>query len=239
MRWLGVMLICMAASLPWSGPAFADAGQITHLSGALLVRRADGQTRFLSVRSEVREGDILATPDNSYARVRFTDGSDVVLRSNSQLRIDQFKYEEQAPERDSIALSLIKGGMRSITGLLARRNADRYKLATPTATVGIRGTVFGAQFCNNDCAGIQAPSGRALENGLHLDVSDGRIVVTTQAGSREFGIGEFGFVANLGALPVQVPPEQGFRVEAPRQTLSQSIGAGAVGKTQDLECAVR
>ncbi|OGA68992.1 MAG: hypothetical protein A3G81_08320 [Betaproteobacteria bacterium RIFCSPLOWO2_12_FULL_65_14] len=234
--WLAIVLL----AAQWPAEALALSGEVTHLSGAVLARRADGQTRILTVRSTVDEGDILATADNSFARVRFPDGTDLVMRPNSQIRIDAYKYEEAAPERDNVIFSLIKGGLRTVTGLLAKRNPNKYRLATPTATVGIRGTLFGTQFCNDDCAGLQTPSGRPLENGLHVDVSDGAIIISTNAGSQEFRIGEFGYVANINVLPVHIPPEQGFRVQAPALALGQVVAAGAgIGRANDLECAVR
>jgi len=235
-----LLAIVLALMAQWPAQALALTGEITHLSGALLARRADGQTRILSIKSAVEEGDILATAENTYARIRFADGTDIVMRPSSQLRIDAYKYEASAPERDNVLFSLIKGGLRTVTGLLGRRNSAKYRLATPTATVGIRGTVFGTQYCNNDCAGIQTPSGRPLDNGLHVDVSDGTVIVTTNAGSLEFRVGEFGYVGGIDLLPVHIAPEQGFRVQAPGPVLGQVLAAGAgLGKANDLECAVR
>jgi hypothetical protein len=218
--------------------ALALAGQITHLSGAVVAQRPDGVSRILSVRSEVNEGDLLVTAANSYARVKFSDGTEVVMRPNSQLKIEAYRYEELAPERDNFLLSLVKGGMRAVTGLLARRSAAKMTVAAPNATIGIRGTHFGALFCNNDCVDIPTPTGAPPANGLHVDVADGRIVVSTQVGSTEFSVGQFGYVAAPTVLPVQVPPNQGTRVPLPPQSLNQSIQGGTVGKAQDLECRI-
>ena len=43
------------------------------------VRRADGSTRFLSVKSNVTEGDTLVTAQGTYARMKFADGGEVVV----------------------------------------------------------------------------------------------------------------------------------------------------------------
>jgi hypothetical protein len=234
-----ISLVLALAGAFLAEAALALSGEITHLSGAVVARRADGQSRILSVRSEVREGDLLLTAENAYARVKWTDGGEVVLRPNTQLRIDAYRYEEGRPQQDNVLFSLIKGGLRSVTGLLARRNPASFRLATPTATVGIRGTHFGALFCANDCAGVPTPAGGAPANGLHLDVSDGVIVAFNPAGSVEVRIGQFGFVATLADRPVLVPPEQGVRVLLPSAVLNQSIQGGTVGKGGDLECRVQ
>ena len=229
---LGVVLCAQDAA--------ALVGEVTHLSGAAIARHTDGQSRILSLRSEVREGDLIATAENTYVRLKFADGGDFVLRPNSQLKIDAYSYSEQRPESDNIAFALIKGGMRSVTGLLAKRNPANFRLATPTATVGIRGTHFGALVCNNDCSGIHAVGGGTPANGLHVDVSDGVIVVTSKGGAAEFRAGQFGYVASQIALPVIVPPNQGTRIDPPPLMLNQNQqGGGSVGKSGDSECTVR
>lgn len=229
--------VLVLAALPQL--ALALSGEITNISGAVIARHADGTSRLLSIRSAVNEGDLLVTADNSYARVKFTDGAEVVLRPGTQLKIDAYRFEERDPAGDGFFVSLLKGGMRSVTGALARRNPERASYTTPTATIGIRGTHFGALFCNNDCANVPAPGGGPPANGLHVDVADGRIIVTSRAGAREFSIGEFGFVASPGVVPVPVPANRGIRVGLPPQASSTSVpGSRGLGKAGALECAI-
>ena len=114
-------LLALALDSPL--PAFAaSAGEVTHLSGAVVARKPDGQSRILSVKSNVEEGDVLATAENSYARVKFGDGTEAVLRPATQVKIDRFNFEEQKPQADGMVLSLLKGGLRAVTGLVGRRN---------------------------------------------------------------------------------------------------------------------
>lgn len=232
------LLLALAAVCPRF--ALAQVGEVTHLSGATVARGADGRSRILSIKSAVNEGDLLATTENTYVRIKFSDGGEMVLRPHSQLKIDAYRYEAQRPAGDNVVFSLLKGGLRSVTGLLARRNPASYRLAAPSATIGIRGTHYGALVCNNDCAGVSGPGGGQPANGLHIDVSDGVIVVTTRAGATEFRIGEYGYVANQNVLPVLVPPSQGTRVNLPPQVLNQTIVAGGgIGRVQDAECQIR
>ena len=85
----------------------------------------DGQTqpRLLATRSAISPGETIATQGDTYARIKFNDGGEVVLRPGSQLKIDAYKYEEGNPQGDNIVLSLIKGGMRSVTCLLYTSDA--------------------------------------------------------------------------------------------------------------------
>ena len=229
----------LVAALIAPETALALNGEVTHLSGAVVARRADGGSRVLSMKSTVAEGDIVITADSSYARIKWSDGGEIVMRPGSQLKIDAYKYEEGNPQGDNIVLSLIKGGMRSVTGLLGRRNPGQFKIGTPNATIGIRGTHFGVLMCSNDCANVTAPGGGAPPNGLHVDVADGTIVVTTQAGSQDFRIGQFGFVQSATSVPVLVPEGQGTRVMLPPQALNRTILGTATGPGGDLECTFR
>jgi hypothetical protein len=228
----------LIAGLSVTAAACALTGEITHLSGALVAHRPDG-SRILSIKSEVREGDTLITAENTYARIKWGDGTDVVMRPSSQLKIDLARYEEGKPQEDGFALSLLKGGLRAITGVLAKRNPARFRVATPTATVGIRGTHFGVLECNDDCAGIQAVGGGVPSNGLHVDVSDGAIVVTNPAGSLEYRAGEFGHVASFTVPPVVVPPAQGTRITPPSTMLNMVIQGAALGQGTEQECTIR
>ena len=229
----GTLLVATTLGLLCGQAALAAvAGEITHLSGTLLVEKADGAHKLLGVTSQVEEGDTLSTEAGTYARIKFIDGGEVVLRPNSQLKIQSYRYNVAQPAADNVVLAMFKGGLRAITGLLGQRSHDKVRFQTATATIGIRGTNFGALLCQNDCAGIPTASGQPPGNGLHLDVTDGAIVVSNGAGSVQINIGQFGFVANQNTPPLIVPPGQGVQVTVP-----SAIERG-VGNQGGSECQI-
>ncbi|MFA7280242.1 MAG: hypothetical protein WC100_09100, partial [Sterolibacterium sp.] len=65
---LGVAILALL--FPGQAQA-APAGQVTHLSGILSVKRAEAPPKMLSVKSEVQEGDMLTTESETYARIKF------------------------------------------------------------------------------------------------------------------------------------------------------------------------
>jgi hypothetical protein len=150
-RFLGLVGLSLAL-LQWTNPVLAAqvAGSVINLSGPLMAQRADGSIRVLSQKSEVEEGDTLISEKGTYARIKFIDNSEVTLRPNTQFKITNFAFDEARPQEDNAVFSLIKGGLRSITGLLGKRSKERYGLNTPTATIGIRGTTFIAQYISPD-----------------------------------------------------------------------------------------
>lgn len=235
-----VLEFLLALSLSFFAlPAIADpAGTVTHLAGTLTVKRTDGTTKLLATKSEITEGDELTTQEDTYARVKFADGGEIVLRPNTQLKVANYAYAEDKPQSDNMVLSLIRGGLRAVTGLLGKRNRDRFKLETTTATIGIRGTHFGALLCSNDCGGVATTSGQAPPNGLHLDVAAGAIIVTNGAGSHQFNVGQFGFVGSSTMPPIIVPPQNGIQVTMPGSISQNNTEGHGIGKAKAAQCGL-
>ena len=212
-------------------------GTVTHLSGVLVAKKADGGTRLLGVKSEIAEGETLVTEQATYARLKFADDAELVLRPSSQIKIESYRFASAQPEKDSVLLSLLKGGLRSVTGLIGKRSRDNVRFSTSTSTIGIRGTHFGMLLCQNDCASIPTSSGTP-ENGLHVDVVDGSITLTNQAGQQVLIAGQFGFVRDANTAPVIVPPARGIQVTMP-PAISRNAGSGkAIGQASNFECPV-
>lgn len=207
------LVACCLASV--AGAQEAVIGTVTHLSGVFSVQRADGAAKMLSVRSEIREGDLLKTEDDTYARIKFVDGGEVVLRPNTQFKVEKYGFEADDAGKDNVAVSLLKGGMRAVTGIVGKRSREKLNYSTAVATIGIRGTNWGALYCQNDCGGIPTVSGAPPANGLHLDVSAGSVIVSNGAGAQQLNAGQFGFVGGSAQPPVIVPPNQGIQVTIP------------------------
>lgn len=217
-----------------------DAGSVTHLSGTLVAKPLDGDSRLLSVKSLIREGDTITTQDNTYARIRFVDGGEVVLRPNSQFKVESYRYEYAKPESDNVFVSLLKGGMRAVTGLIGKRNKEKISYQTPTATIGIRGTHFGLLMCQGDCIDIQTVSGQSPADGLHIDVVEGVILASNSVGQQVIGAGQFAYVQSKTTPPTLVPASQGIRVTMP-SSISQNAAEGrSVGDSrQSADCTLQ
>ncbi|MBI1888063.1 MAG: FecR domain-containing protein [Nitrosomonadales bacterium] len=183
----------------------AFGGSVVHAEpvGRVLVAVGDtsalrnGAVVKLTRGAEVQTGDTLRVGEASNMQVRFTDEGITALRSNSEFRIDDYRFEEKTNIGKSF-FSLVKGGMRAITGLIGRYNRDNYAVKAATATIGIRGTHFVLAQCAGDCFN---KDGSQAEDGLFGGVTDGRIAVTNQAGEKEFGKNEFFHVPSANALP--------------------------------------
>jgi hypothetical protein len=94
--------------------------------------------------AEISNGDTIRTGDGGRAQVRFSDGALISLQPTTEFRVDNYEFSNQPTGQEKGFFSLIKGGMRTITGLIGRSNRDNYKVTTSVATIGIRGTEYTA-----------------------------------------------------------------------------------------------
>jgi hypothetical protein len=208
-------VLLLAGGAAWAGQVV---GVVEHLNGPLMDRKADGTVKVLAPKSEVESGDTLVTEKNTYAQIRFIDHGEITLRPGTTFKIDNFAYDADKPEGDSAAFSLIKGGLRSITGLLGKRNKEKFSLKTPTATIGIRGTTFIAQWVEPLPIAPGQPPVAAVDvpaPGLHVAVLEGMIVVTNAGGATNFPAGQFGFVPNAQQPAVVLPRNPGLQFSPP------------------------
>ncbi len=220
------------------GVAGQVAGTVVNLSGPLMARKADGAVKVLALKSEVEQGDTLVSEKNTYAQIRFVDNSDITLKPNTTFKVDAFAYDAGKPDGDSANFTLVKGGLRSITGLLGKRNKERFQLKTPTATIGIRGTTFTADFVPPP----SAPSAKgALAPGLHVFVMDGQIQLSNAGGRLNFTAGQFGYTGSPQLPPVLVPKDPGLKFAPPPVfSISNSAGKSAAGGAAEaIDCVVR
>lgn len=184
---LAALLLMLCAASSW-----AD-GTLTHLSGPVSVQKADGKTLTATPGVKVVVGDTVITGAGGYGRMEMSDGGEIVLRPDSQLKVEKYQFTKDQPADDSFVFSMLKGGLRTVTGLIGKRgNRDAYSAKTPTATIGIRGTQYDMRVCQADCG--------ALADGTYLSVRFGAIQAFNAQGTLGVAAGQVVFV------PPQRPP---------------------------------
>ena len=124
-------------STAFAGEAGAAAGRVDFTTAGVTVASQNGQARPLARGAELDSGDIVRTNEGR-AQIRFSDGSYVSLQPNTDFAISDYKFEGKSDDRGFFGL--VRGAMRTVTGAVGRVNRNSYRITTPTATVGIRGT---------------------------------------------------------------------------------------------------
>lgn len=216
--------------------AFAQ-GTVQYLSGTLSVQRANGTVAALAERSSVGAGDVITTQRDSYAQLRFSDGGQVTLRPETQVRIESYAYDEGRPERDSFAMQLFKGGLRSLTGLIGKRtnNRNAYRMVTSTATIGIRGTDYTAIQIDPPKSGETG----SLPPGVYVTVADGAVAFISGGVEQLVGVGQAAFSASFNLPPRLIPPPPNLPQITPPPSFGQGFKPTSVNAGSSMECIVQ
>ena len=102
---------------------------------------ASGQAELLHVGAQLRPGDRVRTGPDAVAILVFADEGRISLRADSELWIRHYELDPSGV-RTRIELELVRGTVRQISGNASRAQPDRYRLNTPIAVIGVRGTDF-------------------------------------------------------------------------------------------------
>lgn len=136
------LTIIVAASGCWFGMASAAMVARVSLSvGEVTLIRPDGTTAKLLRGAEVSEQDRIVTGKDGMAMLIFVDQGRVALRPDSELLIRKYA-DDPTGLATQLQLDLARGTVRQISGRAAQRQPDRYRLNTPIAAIGVRGTDF-------------------------------------------------------------------------------------------------
>ncbi len=161
---------------------------VVFATGGAGIVAADGVARRAERGGEVQAGESIDTADGK-VQMRFLDGATMALRSDTRFRVDQYRFVEQGgkvgPESRSI-FSLLKGGFRTITGLIGKHDTRQYRVDTVVATIGIRGTDYSAQL---------------RPDGLSVSTHAGLVEVCNDTGCIQVAAGQAAMVRDKSSQP--------------------------------------
>ncbi len=173
----------LAATTGYANGVFESvSGNVTAAMGTMTATTAVKNQR-------VMPGTTVTTGPGARTVIRFDDGHAVVLNENTEFRVNQYAFDKDKPQNDNVALQLLKGAMRSVSGLIGSRSRNAFALFAPQATIGIRGTDFMI----------------ALVNPAYLSVLQGTIAASNTAGTTTFAAGATATVASSAALAASIP----------------------------------
>ncbi len=203
---LGVCALLLASVV------FAN-GVFQSVNGDVKAAVGSGAAVAVSPAQRFQPGTTISTGANSRAILRFDDGQAIVLHENSEFRVDDYRFTRDRPQDDNIAVQLLKGALRSVTGLIGQRSRNRVMFQTPNATIGIRGTDFMIVSINP----------------VYVSVLQGAIGVSNAAGTVTFSAGALGTVATAGTLaaPIAASALPAAASSAFGALSSVTVGAGA------------
>jgi hypothetical protein len=128
-------LVLVLFCIPHAAMPISPSGEVVAVIQATSAS-GPGGNRTLSVEKPIFSGDKIKTGANGEAQVRFLDDTRFVIGPRSNVVIDRYVFN---PDKSlaSVSINMTRGAFRFISGGGPKR---AYKIRTPTATIGIRGT---------------------------------------------------------------------------------------------------
>lgn len=213
------------------GAAWASAGLFQFVSGDVRIVAPDGRERPAKKGGEISEGESVVSGNGATAQLRMTDGGILAIRQDSRVRIDEYRFNGQEDGSERSFFSLVKGGFRSITGTVGKLNKENYRIKTPAATIGIRGTDSETiHIATAGELGAQVPAGTYNRVNSGATVVNGTTILPNQVA----------YTPDLntpGTLLPQMPPifQTPDAPQAAKTNTSQSETSGAEDTTAASE----
>ncbi len=226
-------IVCLLGGV--SVTSFADeakpVGAVLFVHGEVSIFSSDGVQREASRGGSIFEGDRIVSSAASSMQIKMVDSGYLAVRPSTEIRIDKYRFEQT--QSDRAETSLLRGGLRSITGTIGKTRKESFKLRTPVATIGIRGT---------DLEVFYVPSSRSavLAKGAYLRINSGRGYIQTLAGVQFVQPNQTGFVSDRRSAPklVVLPPDLFNKPDAefwPTDSEGSSEDEGSAGLQEGSE----
>lgn len=209
-------------------------GNVATVTGIATVIR-DKNSYPLKVRDDIYLNDVVQTSSNSSLGITFNDATTFNLSASAKITIDNYVYEDGGKQNSAI-FDIGKGTVAFVAAAVAK--TGDMKIATPTATLGIRGTTgvvdvpanAAASSANNVNIKLYPDAdGRVGHIDVHDRASGTRLGALTQASSgfaiRPGAAGPGGM--RFAAVPITIPPQQ---VARDRGIVSQVHAAQTTGR---------
>lgn len=114
--------------------------------------------RTLANQTDVFTNERVETQKSAWAQIRFRDDTDFRVGGNSVVVLDRFVYDPQK-KTGELVLNVGQGMFRFVTGTM---NKDGYKIHTPSAVIGVRGTDLLIQVSANGSTRVAVIEGMAV-----------------------------------------------------------------------------
>jgi hypothetical protein len=188
-------------------------GNVADLTGSASVIR-NNATTALQIRDDIFAGDVVETQAKSTLGITFNDATTFKLSASARITIDRYVYDEGG-KGNAALFDVVKGTLAFVAAGVAKTGDMR--IATPTATLGIRGTTGlvevpeGATATSNNVAIKLYPDADGRVGRIEINDRGGAQLGTLTRGASGFtirpdGIGGARFTAvplTLSALQVQ------------------------------------
>ena len=177
------------------------AGRIVQSDGILMVRDALGHKLLLGRGDVVCAGDRINVGEDGGAVINFADGGVLYAKPGTQAKIENYHWSDSEPGKSSSTIVLHDGGVRVVSGRLAKLRPNAYQLMTDEATITVIGTDFLVSRIIKPVEDLAA--------GTYAKVTEGEIRMENSQGLTGLVAGESA-IAVEGSAPLRLPEPPAF-----------------------------
>jgi len=139
MRRMLALVICAVVLFAGTVSAAEEKGKVTYIEGRAFIVRGM-RTIPVKVGTELLAGDVVAVEEGSACSIDLINTGLLKISEKTKFEIP----EQQAQQERTSSISLFFGGIWTEAKKLLQ--GESFEIKTPTATAGVRGTVFGTTF---------------------------------------------------------------------------------------------
>ncbi|MFK7863352.1 MAG: FecR domain-containing protein [Pseudohongiellaceae bacterium] len=144
-RFCGLLLVALFCLPAVATEAASDDDSIGHVQivlGKAYIESVEKGRQRIEAGSKIYVGDEITTRSNGTVFINFVDDASVSVRQDSHLQILSYQYDKARPEDSKVKFNLVRGVTRAISGEAATAAREQFRLNTPIAAIGVRGTDF-------------------------------------------------------------------------------------------------
>ena len=226
---LGVLLLLLLGvpTHAIGATAVGVVGEVVFAVGGayLLAKQPTVRNEPLRRGDSLRVGDTVKTQNGSHVHVRFVDGAFVGIRPNSSMSIEEYRFDVTHPERSKVKFLLQEGTGRFITGRAGEAAKHQFRLNTPVAAVGVRGTDFVVQ-TDVTRTDVAVNTGTVVISALSQSCSVATLGPCADAQAKSLSADMAGFFARIDSGMVTVLPISGIKPRPPHPGEPPTIASG-------------
>lgn len=129
------MLLCLTPTV-----VHAAVGRVSDQTGNTVEIRRGSNTLPSQQNTDIESMDTVLVGSRSETNITFRDNTRVSIKENSRLVIDSFVFDPNRSDAGRMAMRVTLGTVQYTSGQIARNNRQNLNIATPTATIAVRGT---------------------------------------------------------------------------------------------------
>ncbi len=172
MNFFSLTLFCVVSSI---GFTLSEIGKVVLVEGFVKGVEKTLNERVLARGSTIYLEDSVLSAENSRAQIKFADGSLIGINPNTEFRVQVFR---QSGSTSQFTTEVVRGGLRFLSGKISKENPDAVTFNTPTATMGLRGTM-GEIYIGEDGNTL----GACETGAITLSNESGTLMIGPKAGS--------------------------------------------------------